>query len=54
MSDRSSPIAAPVTGLVHPVRVDPSGTVGPTRAQSRSKAWRTVSPNRVVTGHRHR
>ena len=48
MAHRWDPIADPVHGLVHPVKVDPTGTTGPTRAQSRSKAWRWVSANRFV------
>jgi hypothetical protein len=48
MTHRWDLIAAPITGLVHPVRVDPTGLSGPTRAQARSKAWRTVAPNQLV------
>jgi len=48
MAHRWDLIAAPVQDLVHPVRVDPSGRAGPTRAQSRSKGWRRVSANRFV------
>jgi hypothetical protein len=45
---RWDPIAPPVTGLVLPVRVDPEGSRGPTRGQSRGPGWRTTSPGRVV------
>ena len=34
--------------LVAPVRVDPRGTVGPTRGQSRGPRWRTTSHGLVV------
>ena len=34
--------------VVHPVPVDPTGAVGPTRAQSRSKGWRRVGRNAYV------
>lgn len=42
------PVAPPVTGLVLPVRVDPSGLTGPTRKQARGRAWRRVSAGLVV------
>ena len=48
MAHRWDLTAPPVAGLVHPVRIDPAGEKGPTRAQARGKAWRFVSPNRVV------
>jgi hypothetical protein len=35
MPHRWDPIAPPVTDLVRPVRVDPTGLTGPTRAQAR-------------------
>lgn len=35
-------------GLVRPVRIDPTGLAGPTRAQSRSRRWRRVGPNAYV------
>ena len=45
---RWDPIAPPVTGLVRPVRVDPTGRTGPTRGQARGPRWRTTSPGLVV------
>jgi hypothetical protein len=35
-------------GLVAPVRVDPSGTAGPTRGEARGPRWRTTSHGLVV------
>ncbi len=35
-------------GLWLPVRVDPTGATGPTRAQARGKGWRRVGPSRYV------
>ena len=35
--------AAPVEGLVWPVRADPSGKSGPTRGQARGSGWRCTS-----------
>ena len=35
-------------GLVAPVRVDPSGTTGPTRGEARGPRWRTTSHGLVV------
>jgi hypothetical protein len=40
--------APPVRRLVVPVRVDPLGRSGPTKAQSRGPRWRTTSPGRFV------
>jgi hypothetical protein len=42
------PIAPPVTGLVSPVRIDPTGRAGPTRGQARGPHWRFSSPGLVV------
>ena len=35
-------------GLVAPVRVDPTGTTGPTRGEARGPRWRTTSRGLVV------
>lgn len=40
---RWSPTCAPPTGLVRPLRIDPSGVDGPTRGQARSSRWRATS-----------
>lgn len=48
MPHRWDPIAPPVTGLVRPVRIDPSGRAGPTRGQSRGSRWRRTSPGLYV------
>lgn len=48
MPHRWDPIAPPVTGLVRPVPVDPSGQEGPTRKQARGPHWRTTSPGLFV------
>ena len=48
MAHRWDPIAPPVTGLVRPVRVDPTGLTGPTRGQARGTAWRSIAPGLVV------
>ena len=48
MPHRWDPIAPPVTGLVLPVRVDPTGTTGPTRGETRGPRWRTSSPGLFV------
>lgn len=45
---RWDPIAPPMPGLVVPVRIDPAGVSGPTRAQSRGPRWRVTSPGRAV------
>ena len=37
-----------MTGLVVPVRVDPSGETGPTRGQARGPRWRCTSAGRFV------
>jgi hypothetical protein len=42
-------IAPPVTELVVPVRVDPSGERGPTRGQARGPSFRCTSAGRFVT-----
>jgi hypothetical protein len=42
------PFHARRPGLVAPVRVDPSGTTGPTRGQARGSRWRTSSHGLVV------
>lgn len=34
-----SPVAPPVEGLVHPLRMDPLGEIGPTRGQAHGPAW---------------
>jgi hypothetical protein len=36
---------------VLPVRIDPTGRTGPTRAQARGPSWRTSSPGLVVPSH---
>ena len=43
MVHRWDPVCRPPRGLVTPVRVDPRGVDGPTRAQARSRAWRRTS-----------
>jgi hypothetical protein len=48
MPHRWDPIAPPVSGLVAPVRVDPTGKEGPTRAQARGPHWRTTTAGLVV------
>lgn len=48
MPHRWDPIAPPVTGLVAPVRVDPTGHTGPTRSQARGPHWRITAPGLVV------
>lgn len=48
MGHRWDPIAPPVTGLVAPVRVDPTGRRGPTRGQARGPKWRVVGRRLVV------
>ncbi|CAI9402790.1 hypothetical protein [Nocardioides sp. T2.26MG-1] len=45
---RWDPIAPPVSGLVVPVRIDPTGRAGPTRGQARGPHWRITSPGLVV------
>jgi hypothetical protein len=44
MSHRWDPITPPISGLVPPVRVDPTGRDGPTRAQARGPGWVLTSP----------
>ncbi|MDI6910148.1 hypothetical protein [Nocardioides sp.] len=51
MGHRWDPIAPPVTGLVRPVHVDPTGRRGPTRGQARGAKWRSVGPGLVVPAH---
>ena len=48
MSPRFSLLAPPVSGLVHPLPVDPSGEAGPRRGAARGPRWRRTSPGRVV------
>jgi hypothetical protein len=48
MPHRWDPMAPPVTGLVKPVRIDPTGTDGPTRKQVRGPHWRTSSAGLFV------
>ena len=48
MAHRWDPVAPPVSGLVRPVRLDPTGKNGPTRGQARGPRWRTTSPGLVV------
>jgi hypothetical protein len=48
MPHRWDPVAAPVRGLVPPVRVDPTGRTGPTPKQARGKRWRRTSPGLFV------
>jgi hypothetical protein len=45
---RWDPIAPPIPDLVLPVRVDPTGRDGPTRAQARGPRWRRSSPGLYV------
>jgi hypothetical protein len=45
---RWDPIAPPVTELVVPARVDPTGENGPTRGQAAGPGFRSTSPGRVV------
>jgi hypothetical protein len=45
---RWDPIAPPVSGLVAPKRIDPTGRAGPTRGQARGPCWRITSPGLVV------
>lgn len=42
------PPRIPAPTLVEPVPVDPTGTNGPTRGQSRGPHWRRTAPNRFV------
>jgi hypothetical protein len=48
MPHRWDPIAPPVSGLVVPVPVDPTGHEGPTPKQARGPGWRTTSPGLFV------
>lgn len=48
MTHRWDPIAPPVTGLVRPRRVDPTGRDGPTRGQARGPGWRRTGPGLYV------
>lgn len=48
MPHRWDPIAPPVSGLVLPVRLDPTGQRGPTRGQARGPGWRITSPGLAV------
>jgi hypothetical protein len=41
--DHWRPRISPPTGLVLPVRVDSSGTIGPTRSQAQTPRWRRVA-----------
>ena len=41
-------VAPPVSGLVRPVHVDPTGVHGPTRGQARGSAWRRTGAGLVV------
>lgn len=50
MPHQWDPVAAPVTGLVRPVRVDPRGVTGPTRKQARGRTWRRIAAGLVVPG----
>lgn len=42
------PVCKPATGLIRPVRIDPTGETGPTRGQARGRWWRSTSPGYVV------
>ena len=42
------PRCPPATGLVVPVRVDPDGRQGPTKARASGARWRRVAPSRYV------
>lgn len=44
-----SPVCPPPPTLVRPVRIDPTGTHGPTRGQARSKRWRATSHGYYVS-----
>lgn len=48
---RWDPVCATPTGLVAPVRVDPTGKAGPTRGQARGPRWRCTSPGLFVPAH---
>jgi len=43
MAHKWSPICPPARGLVRPVRMDPSGSDGPTRGQAQRARWRPTS-----------
>lgn len=48
MAHRWDPVAPPVSDLVRPVRIDPSGGGGPTRKQARGPRWRITSRGLAV------
>jgi hypothetical protein len=48
MPHRWDPIAPPVTGLVRPVGVDPTGRAGPTPKAARGPRWRRTAPGLFV------
>lgn len=50
-ANRWRPICARPSGVVHPVRLDPTGATGPTRGQARSKKWRQSSRGFYVPAH---
>lgn len=48
MTHRWDPVAPPLPDLIRPVRVDRTGSNGPTPKQARGRSWRTSSPGRFV------
>lgn len=48
MAHRWDPTRPPVTGLAHPIPLDPMGIDGPTRGQARGLAWRRSSRGRYL------
>ena len=50
-SSEWSPRCSPPSGLVRPVRLDPSGTTGPTRGQARGGRWRQTGHGFYVPSH---
>ena len=45
------PICDPPRDLVRPVRIDPAGVTGPTRAQARGREWRQAWPGWYVPSY---
>lgn len=50
MAHRWDLIAPPVSGLVHPLRIDPTGRSGPTKAMAYGPHWRQTGPGMFVPG----
>lgn len=46
-----NPICDPPRGVFRPVRIDPAGVTGPTRAQARGREWRQVWPGWYVPSY---